>query len=169
MHWESWPTRSGTRELGRGRGHPGTRQKLVQNPYNVVVLGEFKRDNPANHLGIRRAVLSYPSEDLRDGVFLVDTPAWGLSTATTPKRPANFSRSPTRPSSSRHEAVADPSPQVVGDAPSAEMQHQLRPPDVFVRRTPPGIRRRDRDGHGADNHDPRAGLCVEERLEGRIT
>ncbi len=36
-----------------------------------------ERDNPANHLGIRHAVLSYPSEDLRDGVFLVDTPGVG--------------------------------------------------------------------------------------------
>jgi hypothetical protein len=36
-----------------------------------------ERDNPANHLGIRRAVLSYPSEDLRDGVFLIDTPGVG--------------------------------------------------------------------------------------------
>ncbi len=36
-----------------------------------------ERDNPANHRGIRHAVLSYPSEDLRDGVFLVDTPGVG--------------------------------------------------------------------------------------------
>jgi tRNA U34 5-carboxymethylaminomethyl modifying GTPase MnmE/TrmE len=36
-----------------------------------------ERDNPANHRGIRHAVLSYPSEDLHDGVFLVDTPGVG--------------------------------------------------------------------------------------------
>jgi tRNA U34 5-carboxymethylaminomethyl modifying GTPase MnmE/TrmE len=42
-------------------------------------LGRFvtERDNPGNHLGIRQAVLSYPSDDLRDGVFLVDTPGVG--------------------------------------------------------------------------------------------
>lgn len=42
-------------------------------------LGRYvtERDNPGNHLGVRQAVLSYPSEDLRDGVFLVDTPGVG--------------------------------------------------------------------------------------------
>jgi GTP-binding protein EngB required for normal cell division len=36
-----------------------------------------ERDNPGNHLGVRQAILSYPSDDLRDGVFLVDTPGVG--------------------------------------------------------------------------------------------
>jgi tRNA U34 5-carboxymethylaminomethyl modifying GTPase MnmE/TrmE len=36
-----------------------------------------ERDNPTNQLGVRRAMLSYPSEDLRDGVFLIDTPGVG--------------------------------------------------------------------------------------------
>ena len=42
-------------------------------------LGRYvtERDNPGNHLGVRQAVLSYPSDDLRDGVFLVDTPGVG--------------------------------------------------------------------------------------------
>jgi signal recognition particle receptor subunit beta len=42
-------------------------------------LGRYvtERDNPGNHLGVRRAILSYPSDDLRDGVFLVDTPGVG--------------------------------------------------------------------------------------------
>jgi signal recognition particle receptor subunit beta len=36
-----------------------------------------ERGNPDNRLGVDRALLSYPSEDLRDGVFLVDTPGVG--------------------------------------------------------------------------------------------
>ncbi len=36
-----------------------------------------ERGNPDNALGVARAVVSYPSEDLRDGVFLVDTPGVG--------------------------------------------------------------------------------------------
>ena len=36
-----------------------------------------ERGNPDNGLGVERAVVSYPSEDLRDGVFLVDTPGVG--------------------------------------------------------------------------------------------
>jgi signal recognition particle receptor subunit beta len=42
-------------------------------------LGRYvtERDNPGNHLNVRQAVLSYPSEDLRDGVYLVDTPGVG--------------------------------------------------------------------------------------------
>lgn len=36
-----------------------------------------ERGNPDNALGVGRAVVSYPSEDLRDGVFLVDTPGVG--------------------------------------------------------------------------------------------
>jgi signal recognition particle receptor subunit beta len=42
-------------------------------------LGRYvtERDNPGNHLGVRQAVLAYPSDDLRDGVFLVDTPGVG--------------------------------------------------------------------------------------------
>lgn len=36
-----------------------------------------ERGNPGNHLGVRQAVLAYPAEDLRDGVFLVDTPGVG--------------------------------------------------------------------------------------------
>jgi GTPase SAR1 family protein len=36
-----------------------------------------ERGNPENRLGVARAVLSYPSDDLRDGVFLVDTPGVG--------------------------------------------------------------------------------------------
>jgi predicted GTPase len=36
-----------------------------------------ERENPGNHLGVRRASLSYPSEDLRDGVYLIDTPGVG--------------------------------------------------------------------------------------------
>jgi ribosome biogenesis GTPase A len=33
-----------------------------------------ERGNPGNGLGVDRAVLYYPAEELRDGVFLVDTP-----------------------------------------------------------------------------------------------
>jgi hypothetical protein len=42
-------------------------------------LGRYvtERDNPGNHLAVRQAILSYPSDDLRDGVFLVDTPGVG--------------------------------------------------------------------------------------------
>lgn len=36
-----------------------------------------ERENPGNHLGVRRAVLTSPSEDLRDGVYLIDTPGVG--------------------------------------------------------------------------------------------
>jgi GTPase SAR1 family protein len=36
-----------------------------------------QRENPENRLGVRRALLFYPSEDLRDGVLLVDTPGVG--------------------------------------------------------------------------------------------
>ncbi len=36
-----------------------------------------ERENPANRLRIDRAVLCWPAEDLRDGVFLVDTPGAG--------------------------------------------------------------------------------------------
>ncbi len=36
-----------------------------------------ERDNPGNRLRVERAVLSWPAEDLRDGVFLVDTPGVG--------------------------------------------------------------------------------------------
>jgi GTPase SAR1 family protein len=36
-----------------------------------------ERGNPENSLGVRRAVLSFPAEQLRDGVFLVDTPGVG--------------------------------------------------------------------------------------------
>ncbi len=34
-------------------------------------------ENPENRLGIERALLRFPAEDLRDGVFLVDTPGVG--------------------------------------------------------------------------------------------
>jgi tRNA U34 5-carboxymethylaminomethyl modifying GTPase MnmE/TrmE len=42
-------------------------------------LGRFvtERENPKNRLGVERAVLMFPSEELRDGVFLVDTPGVG--------------------------------------------------------------------------------------------
>ncbi len=69
-----------------------------------------ERDNPANHRGIRHAVLSYPSEDLRDGCSSSTPPAWGASTATTPKWRASSSRSPTRPSSSRRRTPRSPTP-----------------------------------------------------------
>jgi hypothetical protein len=36
-----------------------------------------ERENPGNRLRVERAVLSFPAEDLRDGVFLVDTPGVG--------------------------------------------------------------------------------------------
>lgn len=36
-----------------------------------------ERGNPDNGLGVARAIVSYPAEDLRDGVFLVDTPGVG--------------------------------------------------------------------------------------------
>jgi hypothetical protein len=36
-----------------------------------------ERDNPGNRLGVDRAVLHWAAEDLRDGVFLVDTPGVG--------------------------------------------------------------------------------------------
>jgi tRNA U34 5-carboxymethylaminomethyl modifying GTPase MnmE/TrmE len=36
-----------------------------------------ERGNPENRLGVARAVVSYPSEDLRDGVSLIDTPGVG--------------------------------------------------------------------------------------------
>jgi GTPase SAR1 family protein len=36
-----------------------------------------ERGNPQNRLGVQRAVLWYPAEELRDGVFLVDTPGVG--------------------------------------------------------------------------------------------
>lgn len=36
-----------------------------------------ERENPRNRLRVERAVLSFPAEDLRDGVFLVDTPGVG--------------------------------------------------------------------------------------------
>lgn len=36
-----------------------------------------ERGNPENRLRVERAVLHYPAEDLRDGVFLVDTPGVG--------------------------------------------------------------------------------------------
>jgi GTPase Era involved in 16S rRNA processing len=36
-----------------------------------------ERDNPGNRLGVDRAVLYWPPEELRDGVFLVDTPGVG--------------------------------------------------------------------------------------------
>lgn len=36
-----------------------------------------ERENPQNELSVERATLYYPSEDLRDGVFLVDTPGVG--------------------------------------------------------------------------------------------
>ena len=36
-----------------------------------------ERGNPENRLGVARAIVSYPSEDLRDGVFLIDTPGVG--------------------------------------------------------------------------------------------
>ncbi len=36
-----------------------------------------ERENPGNHLGVERALVTYPSEYLRDGVFLVDTPGVG--------------------------------------------------------------------------------------------
>lgn len=36
-----------------------------------------ERENPGNRLRVERAVLSWPAEDLRDGVYLVDTPGVG--------------------------------------------------------------------------------------------
>src|SRR5581483_6792712 len=36
-----------------------------------------ERGNPENRRGVERAVLHYPAEELRDGVFLVDTPGVG--------------------------------------------------------------------------------------------
>jgi signal recognition particle receptor subunit beta len=36
-----------------------------------------ERENPANRLGVDRAIVYYPAEELRDGVFLVDTPGVG--------------------------------------------------------------------------------------------
>jgi GTPase SAR1 family protein len=36
-----------------------------------------ERENPGNRLGVDRAVLRYPSDELRDGVFVVDTPGVG--------------------------------------------------------------------------------------------
>lgn len=36
-----------------------------------------ERENPGNLLGVERAAVAYPSEYLRDGVFLVDTPGVG--------------------------------------------------------------------------------------------
>lgn len=36
-----------------------------------------ERDNPGNRLGVANASLSFPAEELRDGVFLVDTPEVG--------------------------------------------------------------------------------------------
>lgn len=36
-----------------------------------------ERENPGNRLRVERAVLSWPAEDLRDGVFLIDTPGVG--------------------------------------------------------------------------------------------
>jgi hypothetical protein len=36
-----------------------------------------ERANPHNELGVQRAILYYPAEELRDGVFLVDTPGVG--------------------------------------------------------------------------------------------
>ncbi|MHB8512450.1 MAG: dynamin family protein [Actinomycetota bacterium] len=36
-----------------------------------------ERGNPQNQLGVQRAVVCYPSEELRGGVFLVDTPGVG--------------------------------------------------------------------------------------------
>jgi hypothetical protein len=42
-------------------------------------LGTYvtERGNPENRLGVARAVVFHPSEDLRDGVFLIDTPGVG--------------------------------------------------------------------------------------------
>jgi hypothetical protein len=42
-------------------------------------LADFvtERGNPGNHLGVARAVVRFPSDDLRDGIFLVDTPGVG--------------------------------------------------------------------------------------------
>ncbi len=36
-----------------------------------------ERGNPRNELGVQRAMVFYPAEELRDGVFLVDTPGVG--------------------------------------------------------------------------------------------
>jgi GTPase Era involved in 16S rRNA processing len=36
-----------------------------------------ERGNPKNGLGVGRAIVSYPSDELRDGVFLIDTPGVG--------------------------------------------------------------------------------------------
>lgn len=36
-----------------------------------------ERENPGNRLRVERAVLSWPAEDLRDGVYLIDTPGVG--------------------------------------------------------------------------------------------
>lgn len=36
-----------------------------------------ERENPGNRLRVERAVLAWPAEDLRDGVYLVDTPGVG--------------------------------------------------------------------------------------------
>src|SRR5581483_923698 len=36
-----------------------------------------ERGNPENRRGVERAILRYPAEELRDGVFLVDTPGVG--------------------------------------------------------------------------------------------
>lgn len=36
-----------------------------------------ERENPRNHLGVDRATLYWPAQELRDGVFVVDTPGVG--------------------------------------------------------------------------------------------
>lgn len=48
-------------------------------PIGVDELAAFvtERGNPENRRGVERAVLHYPAEELRDGVFLVDTPGVG--------------------------------------------------------------------------------------------
>lgn len=47
-----------------------------------VPVGELsryvtERENPRNHLGVDRATLHWPAQELRDGIFVVDTPGVG--------------------------------------------------------------------------------------------
>lgn len=56
-------------------GYLGGREEDV--PAAALAAYVTERDNPGNRLGVRQAILSYPSNDLRDGVFLVDTPGVG--------------------------------------------------------------------------------------------
>lgn len=55
---------------------------FVDGRHERVPIGELRRfvterDNPGNRLGVERSLVRHPSEHLRDGVFLVDTPGVG--------------------------------------------------------------------------------------------